>query len=686
MAEYSFKADGKSYNLQTSKEYSNEEIENLYEKFSNGEKLPENVYIRPTINNRKPIIPQRVAPFASGFTSGFADEIIGGARGALDPNLTMGEGMLLEGQGLDLARQLRPVEATGTEIGGFLTSPINKIFNKREKNKGIGGKIRNRALEGGLYGIGSGKVVLEDDGSIDWVKTAGSKGLTGLRDSLIATAFSSVLVPLGNVAGNTILKNKSMSKKQGGKRAENELRKIIDESDGDIDTFFDIAIRKSKKGFTLADNEDLGADRMMIIAAKVIGESKNSREITKFFKNRNNTLNNRVKDEFELAFPNGQGLQFSTLKKLLEQRGVKADAMYKHAFKKNINIKDDVVWQDIISTPDFAQAFKEAQELAKLYKVKLPNVTIKNGKIISSKGDEVTEISTEFLHYIKMALGDAIDKGKRAGGDSGIGNFEKRGRTQNINYFLDWLDGKNPAYKKARDEFAGESEILRALDDGFNFNKIKTINELDVVFNNLSKSEQNAFRQGVFNYLEEIVVKRANSGVEGMGGNTALQIIKSEKQRDMLKIILGRKEANKLIKNLTDIVKMKNTANTILTGSKTAEKQVAIKSLDDAAKGFDSSSALQLAKQLFSSQNVLKREDLYKQGYADKVFEYITASSPEQLLKIKSDIQKTGIDKTIDNIIKILISSGKIASQATLTSPVSVGQTQVRGLLQEYTE
>ena len=60
MAEYSFKADGKSYNLQTSKEYSNEEIENLYEKFSNGEKLPENVYIRPTINNRKPIIPQVV--------------------------------------------------------------------------------------------------------------------------------------------------------------------------------------------------------------------------------------------------------------------------------------------------------------------------------------------------------------------------------------------------------------------------------------------------------------------------------------------------------------------------------------------------------------------------------------------------------------------------------------------------
>ena len=63
-----------------------------------------------------------------------------------------------------------------------------------------------------------------------------------------------------------------------------------------------------------------------------------------------------------------------------------------------------------------------------------------------------------------------------------------------------------------------------------------------------------------------------------------------------------------------------------------------------------------------------------------------TASSPEQLLKIKSDIQKTGIDKTIDNIIKTLISSGKIASQATLTSPVSVGQTEVRGLLQEYTE
>ena len=104
-----------------------------------------------------------------------------------------------------------------------------------------------------------------------------------------------------------------------------------------IDTFFDIAIRKSKKGFTLADNEELGADRMMIIAAKVIGESKNSREITKFFKNRNNTLNNRVKDELELAFPNGQGAQFSTLKKLLAQRGDKADAMYKNAFKKNIN-------------------------------------------------------------------------------------------------------------------------------------------------------------------------------------------------------------------------------------------------------------------------------------------------------------------------------------------------------------
>ncbi len=683
MAEYNFNANGKSYNLQSNTDYSDQEINDLFVKFDKGESLPDDVVIRPTINNRKPIIPQRLAPPLSGGSFSFADEIVGGVRGLLDPNLTPAQGMLLEAEGLDVARQLRPVESIGTEIAGYIASPLTRSVGRLERGKGTIGKILSRGREGGIYGFGAGKPVLNDDGTLNFKETAKSKGITTARDFALSTGFSIITVPLGNAIANTTVKNKSFAKRFGKKRAEKELRGIIDEAGGDINKFFETAIKKSNKGFTLADSEALGTDKMMIIAAKILGEGKNSREISRFFKNRNNTLNSRIKDELEIAFPNGQGKMFTTLQKLINQRGIKADTFYKRANEKVLNIKDDIAWQDIISTSDFQQAFNDAHKLAGLYKVKLPKVTIKNGKIITNKGEEVTEISSEFLHYVKMGMSDAIDKGKK-GGETSFGNSELKARTQNINTFLDWFDSKNPAYKKARDEFAGDSEILRALQDGGNYNKF-AVDELDYIFKKLSSSEKTAFRQGVYNNLEDIVEK-SNSGVEGMGGNTALQLIKSEKQRKMLEIILGEPEANKLIKNLTDIVKMKNTANTILQGSKTTEKTKAIKGLDEAAKGYDNLSGTQLAKELFSSRNVKSREDLFNEGYADEVYKYISATSPEELLKIKSDIKRTGIDKVIDNITKLLITSGQITAKATLTSPVSVGQEKPRSFLQGFTE
>ena len=683
MSKYSFEKDNQEFTLTTPKgvNVSSSEALDIYNEFKNNKILPEGYKLAPSLRGKTSIISPRLSPVLSGVSSAFADDFAGGLQGLLSKDLTIGEGAVLADKTKDFQRQNFPIQSTIEEGAGFFANPLGRVFSKFEKGKSKKARIGTRVIEGGIYGVGEGEVILREDGKINVPETLQSKGLNAARDTFISGVFNTIAVPLGDGASNLISLRRSRASKLGKKRAEKELRELIETSGQNIDTFFENVIKKNKKGYSLIDAPEVDDDQMMIIAAKVLGENNKARDIRNFFKNRNNTLNKRVKSELEIAFPE-TGLRFETLKKLLHTRGVKADAIYKIANAKKINIKNDIEFQNIISKPDFEEAFERALTLAKLDGVKMPKVFIKNGKIVDGKNNEIIEMKTELLHYIKMGYGKALQTGK-AKGEVAIDNTEKGIRTRNLNDYLSWLDSKNPAYKKARDEFAGDSEVIKALDDGYNFQKIQTVEELQYIMDNLSKSEKTSFQQGVYNFFEQRLTQTVNTGVEGMGANPALNVIKTPNNRDFLRIILGKSEGDKLINNLTDIVKMKNTSNSVLNKSNTAEKISRANKIITESKDIANMSKSEIIKKLISTKDVASKPELYQRGYADRVYEFMTAASPEELLKIKSDIKISGYDKVYEKIVQTLIATGKISQQAIIGNPTSLIQETSRNIAED---
>ena len=137
--------------------------------------------------------------------------------------------------------------------------------------------------------------------------------------------------------------------------------------------------------------------------------------------------------------------------------------MYKKSFEKKIPTTDQLT--ELLKT-DVMQALNKAYKIANAQKVKLPNLVIgKNGKLYTQKGAEVTDIDTKFMHYIKLGLDDTIYTSKSP--TSGVGKTLLRANTQIKNEFLDYIDSNNPDIK-VRDQWAGQSAILDALDAGRN--------------------------------------------------------------------------------------------------------------------------------------------------------------------------------------------------------------------------
>jgi len=98
------------------------------------------------------------------------------------------------------------------------------------------------------------------------------------------------------------------------------------------------------------------------------------------------------------------------------------------------------------------------------------------------------------LDYMKRGLDVMIQKGMA--GDP-IQRENARLLRQARNNFVARLDEVVPEYKAARQQYAGEMEVLEALDEGFqNFQKMKP-EEVSSAFKNFSAAEQNAYRIGV---------------------------------------------------------------------------------------------------------------------------------------------------------------------------------------------
>lgn len=166
------------------------------------------------------------------------------------------------------------------------------------------------------------------------------------------------------------------------------------------------------------------------------------------------------------------------------------------------------------------------------------------------------------LDYIKRGLDVMIEKGMA--GDA-IQRENARLLRQARNNFVTRLDEVVPEYKAARQQYAGEMEVLEALDQGFkNFEKMKH-EEVSELWNTFSTAEKDAYRMGAARNLWGQIMDPnadadyANRLINSRARRMKLQaIFPSQAQYDLFERALRRE--SEIFKNATKVLGLSPTA------------------------------------------------------------------------------------------------------------------------------
>jgi len=604
-----------------------------------------------------------VASTGSGLTFAFQDEIVGGLRGALSPNLTMKEGIDLERKALKQYQEKNPLESLGYEVGGAVIPAIATFGGSTPLTTAkVGTSAAKAGASGFAYGAGSGEGL--QDKLTQGAITAPFGAATGAATTILSKPFTKI--------GKTIKDAFESPVKKGEKEAVKLVKQALEYDKTNIDEAIKYILERSGKEFSLAD---IGPSSRAYLDAVNVLPGPGKKTAMDFLIKRNGGALNRIKSDLTDVFGE-QGSYFDTYKALETVRKSSGQKMYQNAFETKVPATTELT--SLMKTDVMQDALNKAYKIANAQKVKLPNLVIgKNGKLYTQKGAEVTDIDTKFLHYIKLGLDDSIYTSKSP--TSGVGKTLLRANTEIKNEFLDYLDSNNPAYKAARNQWAEKSAIMDALDSGRNILKPSTnVDELADEITRMSQSEKLAFRNGVMNTIIDKMESSVFDATSGRGTNLAYNIVKTPKNKKLLRLTFpstpqGEKSFNKFMSKLNDEIQIKDTANTVVGNSATVGRAEALGQIKKIVEPGDiqNLSPVGLIYGLFKSDYKGASEEA-SIAAANKLAQMLTETNPKALEQIRREVAEKGF---AENILKKYIPNLGTAIGRGVVNPSPVGIT-----------
>lgn len=602
-----------------------------------------------------------VASTLGGTTFQFQDEILGGIRGALSPNLTMKEGIDLERKALEQYQKENPLTSLGYEMGGAVAPAIATFGASAPLSTAKVGTTAMKAFaSGAAYGAGSGEGL--QDKALQAGMTAPISGVAGAATTLLAKPVAKI--------GKTIKSAFESPVKKGEQEAVKLVKQALEYDKTNIDEALKFILERSGKQYSLAD---IGPSTRAYLDAVNVLPGPGKKTAMDFLLKRNRGALNRIKSDLTDVFGE-QGSYFDTYKALEAVRKSSGQKMYQKAFENKVPATTELT--SLMKTDVMKDALDKAYKIANAQKVKLPNLVIgQNGKLYTQKGAEVTDIDTKFLHYIKLGLDDSIFTSKS--NPSGVGKTLLRANTQIKNEFLDYLDSSNPAYKSARNQWAEKSAILDALDTGRNILKPSTsVDELADEITKMSQSEKLAFRNGVINTIIDKMESSVFDATSGRGTNLAYNIIKTPKNKKLLRLTFpqtpqGTRSFNKFMSKLNDEIQIKDTANTVVGNSATVGRAEALGQIKKIVEPGDiqNLSPVGLIYGLFKSDYAGASEEA-SVAAANKLAQMLTATNPKALEQIRKEVSEKGFAK---NILQKYIPNLGTAIGRGIVNPSPVG-------------
>jgi hypothetical protein len=606
------------------------------------------------INNYKfPVISGLPAAAGQGLTFRFLDEIVGTARGILPGGITPQQGRELERAAFEQVQEERPGAALAAEIGG---AAIPALFTAGATTPvsatGIGVTAARAGLSGLAYGAGGAEGTTERIGPA--LGTGALSTVGGAATQLIAR-------PVARVA-KEVKASFQKPEKMGKDAAQKLVKEALEYDKTDINSAIKYITDRGGKNYSLAD---IGPNTRAYLDAVNVLPGPGKKQAQDFLRQRNEGMLSRITSDLQESFGSNASY-FDTYKALESARSEAGKLLYKKAFEKKIPVTDEFV--DLFNRPSVQAAFKKAYKMAAEKNVALPRINLKNGKMYTEDGNLITAVDTKLLHWMKMSLDDTIYTGRSP--LSGVGATELNLQKATKNDFLNYIDKYNKTYKASRNEWSGKTAIMDKLELGRKFDAPKqNIEEISEEIAAMSKSELEAFRNGVLNNIVEKMEK--SIAFDGRGANLAFNIIKTPRSRKLLRETFepgaaGEKKFKKFISNLEDEIQIKDTSNLIVGNSATAGRQEAVSEIKGLVKPSDiqNLSPVGFIYSMLKADNPELQERAAKAA-ANELTRILLETNPKSLEKIAKELSNK---KTFKGILKDYIPKG---FESIIKAPIS---------------
>lgn len=515
-----------------------------------------------------------IAPAAKGALKGasfgFDDEIVGGIKGALNPDVSVSEAIAEERQGDAAARENNPVKFGVGEAGGAIATLPKTLAAAGVRGAiGTGAAIGAGNAEGGLIERGKGAAIGAGLGAAGF--GAGKFALAPAAGFLASKTSSTIRSAIEKVSQG---RNSSLTRPQ--RRAHAKFRQIIDKSGETPEQFIAKLDQAQKVGldddfiFELAGSQGKQAAEGLAVrggaAAKEGIEKVRARQTMQQFK---------VSEELTKAFGSDGGDVLAQSKAI--QKSKKAAAPLYEKFR---SLKGQPV-QDVMAVlgDDFDSLFTQAARSAER----------RSGEKIANDGT----ISPDVLHRIKVALSERTQTAIRSGDATAQGdNSALSGR------FVDFIDERYPEiYKAARQAYAGPAAQQEAMDFGENIIRSTATRRnpeaLSEQVAKMSEDQLASFRIGVARAIRSEMAKGNTGKIAGQDFGDPANLIKrffnnTEKQEAIRAAFGNDKQfahfAQKMIR-LDDQAANFNQVNVTRSGSQTASRQGASDKVAELVEG-----------------------------------------------------------------------------------------------------
>ena len=281
---------------------------------------------------------------------------------------------------------------------------------------------------------------------------------------------------------------------------------------------------------------------------------------------------NRILTDFQKAFQvDADPMEIAN--NVIKLRQSSSAPLYKTAYEKDALIGGESI-DKLMQDSAFKRAYDRADRLAQ-------REVDEAGNIVGMKLPDLKESGNVFdlktIDRIKRGIDAEINYSKLP--TSGLEKTEVDSIKNLRSVFMKTVDEQAPIeYKQARQAFAGQSEILDAIENGKNFFDIDA-RQLKQIYNKLSPSEKDGFSVGAYDAIRT----KIQTGADGV--DMVRRTFGSTEKRDQIKELIGADAFDTLNKQLTREKAIRSTDIQITGGSPTQRRT-------EAAKEFEGSTEL----------------------------------------------------------------------------------------------